>query len=423
MKGRWTAVLFAGLLGAALAAGATAAEETLIADRILASSTLEDGSGFDYSPHNLQDFDANTAWVEGVEGNGVGETLRFEYPVGTTITGGVIFPGYQKNEDILSKNSAPTRIQMVINSTPYVIDLTKAADIFYGNTGAGFSFGFQEPVVLNDGLVIVTILDVRAGWKYEDTCISELRFTGIPAGGAAGTTDPQYSDGQSAGQGSQEPGPSEGGTPYGAEGLTSTPDSGSGQATSGAADPADIVLTEAQKYMLASFCQYVCEIHMGFNTYTDETIYTKDLTAGEQAFILYWYQYNVSDHRIDCSQGDVNTASYADLTEILGELFRDGVNQGTMNNFIMHYALHQEGETVYMPCTGDFGSTGYYYFDPVDSCWSEDGLLAVTGALMEWNSNMQCYVNTSWYTAYYEVNPLNGNGEQTFCLRHVRIGG
>ena len=54
----------------------------IAADQITASSTLEDGSGYNYSTGCLQDFNSATAWVEGVPGDGTGETLTFSFPEG-----------------------------------------------------------------------------------------------------------------------------------------------------------------------------------------------------------------------------------------------------------------------------------------------------------------------------------------------------
>ena len=106
-----------------LLAGPAAADEPLRATSITASSTLEDGV-HNYTTYSLSDYNSSTAWVENVPGNGIGETLTYEFPAGTVLTGGVIYTGYQKSHDTFYRNSAPTRLQIMIDTTVCSVDVT-----------------------------------------------------------------------------------------------------------------------------------------------------------------------------------------------------------------------------------------------------------------------------------------------------------
>ena len=58
----------------------SAAEQILIPIYVDASSTLQ-VSGYNYSPLNIQDFNCETAWTEGVKGTGIGEELYLHITV------------------------------------------------------------------------------------------------------------------------------------------------------------------------------------------------------------------------------------------------------------------------------------------------------------------------------------------------------
>ena len=347
------------------------------ADQITASSTLEDGSGYNYSTECLQDFNANTAWVEGTAGDGIGETLTYSFPEGTVLTGGVIYTGYQKSEHLLHANGAPNAYRVESGDRSESLFLDSYADTFLGNEKEGYLFWFDEPMIPDHGKVTVTITSVRPGWKYQDTCISEFRFCGY-----------QRNSSESA----QE-----------------------------TADSAAFTLSEGQCAELSRFGQYACSIVMG-NSFQEDTVRADSLTAQQQAFLLYWYQYNVTDERVAVTAGEWNRAAKADLEEILREMFGSALKEETLSVFLSDYADHMEGETVCMSGTGDFGDVGLYYFEPADEYWMEDGLIAVRGRVMGWNKNMQSYVHQDMYTGYFAANPSQSGKKTAYRLDHVTIG-
>ena len=350
------------------------ADAWIAADQITASSTLEDGSGYNYSTGCLQDFNSATAWVEGVPGDGTGETLTFSFPEGTVLTGGVIYTGYQKSEHLFTANGAPNSYRIESGSRSENLFLDSYANAFLGDELEGYLFWFDEPLIPENGEVTVTITSVRPGWKYQDTCISEFRFSG-------------YSE----------------------------------NAESGSSDPAALSLSEGQCAELSRFSQYACSIVMG-NSWQEDTVTADSLTAQQQAFLLYWYQYNVSDERVAANAGEWNRAAQADLEEILQEMFGGALKEDTLSVFLTEYADHMEGDTVCMSGTGDFGDVGLFYFDRADEYWMEDGLIVISGRVMGWNSNMQSYVHQDMYKGYFAANPSESGHKSAYRLDHVTIG-
>ena len=345
----------------------------LLADTITASSTLEDGSGFNYSADCLQDYNSNTAWVEGVQGNGIGEFLTFTFPEGTVITGGVIYTGYQKSADLLFANSAPAAFCVESGSRREALFLDSYADTFLGNEKEGYLFRFDEPIVPENGVVTVTITSVRPGWKYEDTCISEFRFTG-------------YND------------------------------------VSDAAGPSDLYLSDSALGEMRGFCQRVCDTCMG-NDYYEGTIRAEDLTAQQQAFLLYWYQYCIEDYRICLTEsGEWHTASKADLGMILQEMFGTALKSDALPVFLTDYAEGEENGLVRMAASGDFGDAGSWYFDQADDYWMEGDLIGISGRVMGWNSNAESYVHQDMYTGYLSYTPSDDGRKRAFRLDHVTVG-
>lgn len=116
-------------------------------------------------PENICDNDLSTAWVEGVDGQGYGETLTIYMATPATVSGVTIVNGYQASEHVYYVNSRPRQLDVTINGQfSFAIDLE---DIMGEQ-----SFSFDKPVEAQD--ISFTIKDVYPGSKYEDTCISEI---------------------------------------------------------------------------------------------------------------------------------------------------------------------------------------------------------------------------------------------------------
>ena len=51
-----------------------------VIDSINASSNLAETNGFTYIAENAHDFNHESVWVEGVDGNGIGEYIIYQFP-------------------------------------------------------------------------------------------------------------------------------------------------------------------------------------------------------------------------------------------------------------------------------------------------------------------------------------------------------
>ena len=136
---------------------------------------------YTYYASYIDDGSLSTAWNEGVAGDGTGEYLELAFPAGTVITGGVIWPGFYETEELFYQNNAPTLLEISSGGVSSVVEPGDSAAVWQPDF-AGFSFTLDKEIV-SDGTVRVTILGVRAGNTYDDTCISELYFTGREAAG------------------------------------------------------------------------------------------------------------------------------------------------------------------------------------------------------------------------------------------------
>ena len=144
-------------------------------DSVTASSSLADR----YAAEKAHDFSIVTAWVEGVEGNGEGEYIKYSFP-GTCprITNVLILNGYTKNYEVWRDNGRVKKLLMYYNDKPYVIlNLKNTMDLQRFEVGI---LGNQERSEASPAWSIkFEILEVYPGEKYEDTVITEIYFDGI----------------------------------------------------------------------------------------------------------------------------------------------------------------------------------------------------------------------------------------------------
>ena len=144
-------------------------------DSVTASSALADR----YAAEKAHDFSIVSAWVEGVEGNGEGEYIKYAFP-GTCprITTVLIHNGYVKNWDVWRDNGRVKKLLMYYNDKPYVVlNLKNTMDLQRFEVGI---LGHEERSEASPAWSIkFEILEVYPGEKYEDTAITEIYFDGI----------------------------------------------------------------------------------------------------------------------------------------------------------------------------------------------------------------------------------------------------
>ena len=134
---------------------------------IVASSFLSESS-IEHSADLVMDGSLSNAWVEGADGQGIGEAITFVFDGEYLVSGFTINAGYQKSEDLFKKNSRPKILYARIpNESRYI---TCTLSDYNGQQ----TILFDSPVTTN--AIMFVIGDVYEGSKYEDTVISEMQL-------------------------------------------------------------------------------------------------------------------------------------------------------------------------------------------------------------------------------------------------------
>lgn len=130
-----------------------------------ASSQLPEQYGYTYEAEHVLDNNTQTAWAEGVPGNGCGEWIQVNLEREQVVSAIEIINGYAKSQSLYQKNARAKRVKLE------------------------FSDGSSQEIELQDGqmtsqkqsitpvsssYVKITILEVYAGSKYEDLCIGHI---------------------------------------------------------------------------------------------------------------------------------------------------------------------------------------------------------------------------------------------------------
>lgn len=114
----------------------------------------------------MVDGNLSTAWIEADPGQGIGEWIQVSFDGKVLLNGFEICAGLQENEDLYNKNSRPQDISVSFSDgTCYDYTLSDT----YGGQRIQF-----DPIQTDS--IIIEIKSVYPGWKYEDTCISEVKF-------------------------------------------------------------------------------------------------------------------------------------------------------------------------------------------------------------------------------------------------------
>lgn len=118
-----------------------------------------------HDANRIMDGDLTKAWVEGADGDGIGENITFILDGTYKISGISISAGYQKTSELYAKNSRPKDITIEFSDggqCQYCLDDTYSNQIIL----------FDEPV--NSETIKIIIDSVYPGTTYTDTCISEI---------------------------------------------------------------------------------------------------------------------------------------------------------------------------------------------------------------------------------------------------------
>lgn len=152
-----------------------------------ASSSLPSDGKNVYDKLSIFDDDVRTAWVEGVDGYGIGEYIEFLFPEGSPqATDCYIINGYNKNEKTWKNNSRVKAMDIYVEdkliATVNLKDTRDEQHFAFPDTIPFYKTTTKRVVDGNtiEGSVIkFVITDIYKGDIYDDTAISEISFDGI----------------------------------------------------------------------------------------------------------------------------------------------------------------------------------------------------------------------------------------------------
>ena len=152
--------------------------------QVTTSSQLSSQGNNNYESNNLRDFSFKTAWVEGVDGYGIGEYIEYSFePTHPRLTKIILVNGYVKSKKAWKNNSRVKKIKLYLNDTPYAIVNLKDmyAEQYFEVDPIGHSDrkDVEKLKQQNKFTLKFEILEVYKGEKYEDTAITEIYFDGL----------------------------------------------------------------------------------------------------------------------------------------------------------------------------------------------------------------------------------------------------
>ena len=158
-------------------------------DTVIASSNLNKNGKITYIGANAGDDNYETAWVEGVDGYGIGESVTFYITTGR-VDEIIIANGYVKTPKAYKENSRVKTLKLYYNDK-HIANLHLRDEIsdqyfkLWKVFGTYAIYNSEEKHWLDvDGKIVpqwsfkFKIADVYEGTKYDDTVISEIYFSG-----------------------------------------------------------------------------------------------------------------------------------------------------------------------------------------------------------------------------------------------------
>lgn len=134
-----------------------------------ASSVLKEPDGTEHQAENVADWDRATAWVEGQESDGVGEsiTLRLNKPAKVSRVG--IVNGYAKSRELYAANNRVMMLKVSVNDgKPFDVEIP---DEYLADEH--FWFDLPKPATLVKTIKMV-IAAIYPGSTYKDTAMSDI---------------------------------------------------------------------------------------------------------------------------------------------------------------------------------------------------------------------------------------------------------
>ena len=171
------------------------------------SVLIEKGKPVDtYDYYKINDDNPETAWVEGVKGDGIGEYVYIhvvsnnvgyeDFPDNSLQITVNIINGFAKNLNLFNKNNRVKKAELkifdcalrvgqndMIRKNKPILYITKTIDLADNMDPQTFTFVITPKDRYSEGNIVafflkLTILDVYHGTKYQDSAISELNAEG-----------------------------------------------------------------------------------------------------------------------------------------------------------------------------------------------------------------------------------------------------
>lgn len=139
------------------------------------SSMLPTYKNKSYGGDKLIDGNISTPWVEGVDGNGEGQTIVLHLAAPEQVYGILVYGGYLESEYLYEINGKPTNIRVDFGNGAVVEQgLANGFQLQEGSITLQWPDRVQLPHSVVTDTITITILEAEAGSKYQDTCISEV---------------------------------------------------------------------------------------------------------------------------------------------------------------------------------------------------------------------------------------------------------
>ena len=154
----------------------TTAEKVRVISPLMGAVSASSSLDFTlFGPANLMDLNAGTAWLEGADGLGEGESIVWTFPQPVRIDGIAILPGYQGDPQSYYRNSIPAELVLNLGGTQLLCKINSDYQPDFANPSDSIKYqSFQEPFEVS--YASVTIRSARAGIDLKHTGFSELFF-------------------------------------------------------------------------------------------------------------------------------------------------------------------------------------------------------------------------------------------------------
>lgn len=154
-----------------------------------ASSVLAQNGGVSCQASNVGDYNASTAWIEGVKGDGIGESVTIHLKKPTQLYQIGMIPGYAKSPSLYFANNRVAELKIVLNDS-YTIIGSLVDDYVRDGAHSPKAYQFIDLGGYDKEVKTIRLIinKVYKGTKYDDTCISEIllrkKLTERPRAGA-----------------------------------------------------------------------------------------------------------------------------------------------------------------------------------------------------------------------------------------------